>query len=130
MKELKVTVRIRELPDENQIASNEEKSSPQDSMASTNPLGLKVKALTSDLAKKYNVDMTDGVIVTYVDKNSLAAQSGIQEGDIITSIEEQTITNPKQFQDAIKNVDMKKGIIVHLISDGTAKFEVLKASED
>ncbi|HWF19683.1 MAG TPA: trypsin-like peptidase domain-containing protein [Verrucomicrobiae bacterium] len=129
MKALKITVRPLEWVDQNMVASNEEKS-PQESSANTNPLGIKVKALTSDMAKKYNVDLAEGVIVTYVERNSIAAQSGIQEGDIITSIEEETVTNPKQFQEAIKGVDMKKGIIVHVISDGTAKFEILKEQAD
>ncbi|HZV33948.1 MAG TPA: trypsin-like peptidase domain-containing protein [Verrucomicrobiae bacterium] len=132
MKALKVTVHTQVYPDDTQLASIDEKSSPQEVSANRNPLGLKVKVLTAELAKKYNVDMAKGVIVTYVQRNGLADQSGIEEGDIITSIEEETIANPKQFQEAIKSVDIKKGVIVHLISirDGASRFEVLREAEE
>ena len=128
-KQIKVIVKPGEWVEKNEVASNTDSNSAEGG-ATGNPLGLSVKALTADQARKFNVDMTEGVIVTFVDKTGLAAQSGIQEGDIITSIDDHPILNSKQFHEAVKNVDTKKGAIIHLVSDGTAKFEILKAGGD
>ncbi len=108
----------------------EETAPSEGTSGSRNALGVAVKALTPELAKKFNVDMphiaemSQGVIVTYVDKTGLAYQSGIQEGDIITSIDDHPTATQRQFHDAVKNVNTKKAAIVHLIIDGTEKFEI------
>lgn len=123
---MKITVKPGEWVEQTEVVNNNNDTSSPEISAAKNPLGLSVKTLTSDLARKFNVDQTDGVIVVDVDKNGIAAQGGIQEGDIITKIDGHTITNARQFREATKNIDTKKGTIVHLISDGSAKFEVLK----
>jgi len=74
--------------------------------------------------------MTDGVIVTATDKNGLAAHYGIKAGDIITSIDHQPVTSPRQFREVVKSVDVKKGALVTLISDGSSRFEILKEGKD
>jgi S1-C subfamily serine protease len=79
--------------------------------------------------------MTEGVIVVSVDKNSPAARNGIKPGDIVTSImaspnNSQAVTNPKQFADALKNADLKKGVIVNLQSADSVRFEILKDGGD
>lgn len=129
MKPLKIVVRPDEWVNQND-ATNAEEAVAQETPESHNPLGLSAKVLTPDLAKKYNVDMAKGVIVTSVDKSSIAAQSGIQEGDIITSIDDVSISTSKQFVDAMKKVNTKNGVIVHLISDGAARFELLREDNE
>jgi len=98
--------------------------------ANTGGLGLQVKPLTRELADQYHVDMTPGVIVTRVDEKGLAAQSGIARGDIITSLNEQPVTNLQQFTEALKKADTKKGVIVTLVSGGAKRFEILKQGEE
>ncbi len=96
-------------------------------------LGLNVDTLTHDLADKYGVDMTNGVIVTSVTKTGLAArnQTDIKPGDIITSIDQKPVKNLKQYRDAMKKADTRRGVILNWISrDGTAKFNVLKEDEN
>ncbi len=72
------------------------------------------------------MELTEGVIVSNVDKDGLAERNGIKKGDIITSIDHQPVTNSKQFREAVKNVDVKHGVVVSLISQGTPRFEILK----
>ena len=91
-----------------------------------NEFGIKVKALTPSLAKQLGTEITAGVVVSSVDRNSLAAESGIKPGDIITSINHQSISSPRQFHEAAKKASSKKGVMVEFISEGTDKFEVLK----
>lgn len=94
--------------------------------ADTSRLGLTVHTLTEQFAKQFRVKMTPGVIVVGVDKNSVASQSKIKVGDIITSINRHDVANLKQFRDATRKLDLKKGVAVNLISGDTARSEILK----
>jgi hypothetical protein len=40
------------------------------------------------------------------------------------------VTNPKEFADALKKADLKKGIIVNLQSSESVRFEILKEGEE
>lgn len=91
-------------------------------------LGLTVKALTRELAEQYGIDVVPGVIVTTVDQDSLADIRGIKPGDVITEINRQHISTPRQFHDAVKSADPKHGLMVNLVSDGASRFVVLKDS--
>ncbi len=92
-------------------------------------LGMAVHGLTSELANQFGVEMTDGVILVAVENGSPADLKGLKPGDIITSVNQQAVANPKQFRDAVKKADLKKGVIINFISGNTARFEVLKQGE-
>ena len=68
----------------------------------------------------------EGVLVRRVEPDSVADQSNIQEGDIITAIGGQTVTSPKQFYDILKTVDVKKGVKIDLVNRTGKTFELLK----
>jgi serine protease Do len=93
-------------------------------------LGITPHLLTSELARQFKVDMTEGVIVLSVEKGSLAAQKGIKPGDIITSVNQQPVTSPKQYRELVAQGDLKKGIILNLLNPQGARFEILKEGGD
>ena len=70
--------------------------------------GFSVKDLTKDLARRYNVEASSGVIVTEVQMNSagsfqqtLAYSRGITPGDIITKLNNKPVSNVKDFIAAV-----------------------------
>jgi len=91
-------------------------------------LGLTVKGMTKELAEQYGIDLVSGVIVTAVDQDSLADARGIKTGDVITEINRQRISTPRQFRDAVKSADPKRGLMVYLVSEGASRFVILKDS--
>jgi serine protease Do len=91
-------------------------------------LGITVKPLTPALALQFGTGNMEGVLIATVEKNSPAARRGIRPGDVITSINQQSISNRKQFQAAVEKADLKKGVLVNLISGSTARFEILKSN--
>lgn len=93
-------------------------------------LGVTVHPLTRELAKQYRVDLTRGVVVVAVDKGTPAASKGIKPGDIITSVNQQAVASPRQFRDALKGADLKKGVTFKLLSGSAARVEVLKEGGD
>jgi S1-C subfamily serine protease len=69
-------------------------------------------------------------VVVSVEKDTPAARKGIKPGDIITKIDHRFIGNQKQFRDALRKADLKKGVIVKLVSGDSSRSEVLKAGEE
>jgi serine protease Do len=89
-------------------------------------VGLTLRPLTRELAKQYDVEPSEGLLVTAVEPGSLAYRKGIQRGDVITEINGQPVAALADFRSAMKKADLKKGIIVNLISQGVSKFVILK----
>jgi len=93
-------------------------------------LGLTVQPLTRELAEKFNVEMTEGVMVASVEKDSPAGRQGIEPGNVITAINSQSVANVRQFRSALKKADLKKGVLVNLLSGDIARFEILKQKSE
>jgi len=115
----------------------EEKSFAANSLVGNAPeadpsggLGLGIKALNRDTAEQFGVELTEGVVVSSVEKDGLAERNGIKKGDIITAIDHQPITSPRQFREAVHNIDVKHGVVVSLISGGSPRFEILKENRE
>jgi serine protease Do len=69
------------------------------------------------------------VIVTYVDGDSPADAKGIQPGDIITEINHQPVTSRRQFHQALRGADAKKGITFNVISNGSSRLVILQDND-
>ena len=92
-------------------------------------LGMTVRDITPDLAKRFEAESEEGVIVTAVENESVAAEKNISPGDIVTRINRAPVDSVKSFKAALEGEDLKKGVIVHLNSKGSQRFEVLKQYE-
>ena len=88
--------------------------------------GLAVQPLTEDLAASYNLKPGSGVVVSEVEQSSPAAIQGIKAGDVITEVNRKPVSTPRQFREAIKNSDPKRGVMLNLIGEEGSKFLILK----
>jgi len=125
-KNLKVKVKTDAWPDDTLQIANKSSPPPEDV---SRDFGLTVKPLTKDLADQFGVEKTEGVIVTEVAAGGPAAAKRLQPGDIITEVNQKPVNTVKQFRDAIKAADAKKGVVINFTSHGTSKFEILKENE-
>jgi serine protease Do len=89
-------------------------------------LGMTVQTLTRNVAEKFGVKYVPGVIVTEVEPDSPADNKGIKVADIITEVDYKPVSSITDFKNAIKNANLKKGVIVNLLSEDVKKFVVLK----
>ena len=130
-KNIKVKIKPDAWPDELMLAGHRQAAPKSEVEDSTTMFGLKVQAITSKLAEQYGLNKTDdGVVVTDVQRGKAAERGGIQPGDVITEVNHKPVATLKQFRDALKAVDPKKGVIVNFTRRGTSKFEFLKESGD
>src|SRR6267154_3786090 len=112
---IKIPVTTGELPSDISQASNEIKPpSPSKPEDSSNKFGLQVQELTKEVATRLKLGVDQGVIVTDVAENSLAAAQDIQREDVITEVDGKKITSLASFRDALNKADPRKGVLLYL----------------
>lgn len=114
-----VEIKIGLLPeqDEKPVASKLEHKS-------TNRLGISVTDLTEEQRQAMQINK-NGVIVKEVGKGA-AQSAGIQRGDLILRIQDNTISDVADFEKAIKNLPVGKSIAVLIQRDGNPIFLAIK----
>ena len=91
-KEKDLTVTITELKEEKQAAQAKEEGAGEEA-----PLGLVVKNLDPNLAKRFRLRDTKGALVVGVEQGSVAADAGIRPGDLLLEVDGQVISTAKDF---------------------------------
>lgn len=64
-------------------------------------LGIRYQSITPDIASVYGLPVEWGVYVAQLDRESPAAQAGLQRGDIITKIGDQTLDDSHPYINAL-----------------------------
>jgi serine protease Do len=126
---IKVPVKTGELPDEITQASNRPIQPSAPKPQDMGKFGLQVQELTKEVAERLHLSAQEGVIVTDVEDNSIAAGQDIQRQDVITEVDGKPVTNVKSFREALNKADPKRGVLLYLDRKGAKTFAVLKAGE-
>ena len=89
--------------------------------------GLLLENPSEDLISKYklnekNPSNIQGVIVTGVEDDSPAAESGLQEGDIITRVGRKKIYNTKDFLSEMSNFDDESKVLFLVKRGSSSRF--------
>jgi len=79
-------------------------------------LGAVIQDLNADLAKSFNYDSTEGVLLGDVLADGPAAKSGLQSGDIVTAINGKPVANANQLRHRVAG----------LKPNSTATFEIVR----
>jgi serine protease Do len=112
--DVSVTVRKR---DEEEVAAS--------AVQSEDELGLTVQTLTPDLASQFNAEAGEGVIVTSVKPDSVAALAGIDPGTVILQINHEPIKSVAEFKRAIKLTRTSKRVLMLIRSGDAQRYVVL-----
>jgi serine protease Do len=101
------------------LASSESATTarPKSVETQTGWFGLTVEELPPNMRQRGLA----GVLVTNVDPNSMAADVGIQQGDVITSVNQKKIAGLAEYAQAMKDAE-KKGSVALLIRRGDASI--------
>jgi serine protease Do len=126
-KTMKIPVQTGELPNEIARASNVPVQPGQPKQEEMGKFGLQVQELSKEMAERFKLGVHQGVIVTDVADNSIAAQQGIEREDVITEVDGKPVTDVKTFREALNKADPKRGVLLYLDRKGSKTFAVLKA---
>ena len=96
-----------------------------------NEFGLSVLDVTDELIDKYDIQRpmnsdVQGVVVTDIEENSIAEKSGMQEGDLITRVGRQKISNINMFKNEISKYDKDEKILFLVKRGNASRFLTLR----
>jgi len=106
-----IEVAIAEMPRDAQAVDGSGQSTPA-AQSSVNALGLTVQAIDADTSKQLGLKPGLGVAISSV-TGEVAAQAGLQQGDVILMLNQQKIASVAAFRDALR--DVKPGSTVLLL---------------
>lgn len=117
-KEMTIEVVTTAMPDKPEALKEKE---------SEEKLGARVQELTPQLAARYRISgIKYGVVILSVQEGSLAEEIGLQEGDVILEINRKKIETIKDFEKAMKDASLEKGILFHLHRKGSSFYLTFK----
>ncbi len=75
----------------------------------TELFGMNLSAINDEIKNRYHLSgNVPGIIVTHVERKSVAGKLGIKKGDIISAINQQNISNPEEAIAIVKDAKAKK----------------------
>ncbi|MGE5220676.1 MAG: Do family serine endopeptidase [Chloroflexota bacterium] len=89
-------------------------------------LGLRLQALTPELARQYGLQNEKGVLITGVQGGSLAAAAGLQAGDLIAEVDRQPVTSIHELEDVLTKAKKKDTVLLLIKRNGGSLFVVLQ----
>ena len=112
----------------------EERSGAEMASSSSNDFdkfGLSVLDLTDDLIDQYDIQRPmnsdiQGVVVVNIEEGGIAEQSGMLEGDLITRIGRQKISNLTMFKEEISKYEEDKKILFLVKRGNASRFLTLR----
>jgi serine protease Do len=117
-----LTVKVGEL--EGGLASIERHGA-----VTSDKLGLTVTNLTPEITQGLGINQTRGVLVTEVDPFGLAAHAGIRQNDVIVAVQDQSVSNTSQFDEALNKQDVTKGIRFTVQSGSSQRFVFVESNK-
>ncbi len=108
--EMNLTVKIGERP-------SEQEQVEEASAAPAKELGMNVQNLTDELAERLDYEPGSGVLVTKVDRFGPAARAGIERYDLIREVNQEDVSNIKEFNEALKKHEESALLVVERKGD-------------
>jgi len=115
-----IKVKLEEFPDQKAQIENEVREN----------LGIRVKKLTPEIAKRFNLDQDDGVIISNVQQGSDAGDAGLQPGDIILEIDKKPINTLDSYSEALENVKSGDTALFLVKRGSNTIYSAIRVSED
>ncbi len=81
-------------------------------------LGIVAQDLTPDLAEAFNIDRSEGAVVTRVIKGLPAASAGIQPGDVIIAVNGERVASAGDVRNRIGLLRVGESVALTLVRDG------------
>jgi len=89
-------------------------------------LGVEAQSLSPQLAQSFNLNSTNGVLITHVYTNGPAAQAGLRPGDVITRINNQMVGDGRWGQQEIAESRPGDTVSIEIVRQG--KVEIVEAT--
>lgn len=81
-------------------------------------IGVSLQGLDETLARALGLDETDGAIVTTVEPGAPAEVAGLQQGDVILSVDGASVEDPRAVSLAVANLEPGSDVPITIFRDG------------
>ena len=116
-KDITKEVRIGELKEDKEYAFAGEEGRKD--------VGMEVSELTRELARRYGISETRGVLVTYVEAESPAGEAGIREGDVILEVNRGPVDTVDEYYGAMREAKKGKKILLWVKRGSSSQYVVV-----
>ena len=86
------------------IAELEPEEEAQPQATADKDIGITVQELTPQLARRYGFQTEKGLLITKVKRYSVAAEAGLQRGDIILEVNRKTVRKIRDLEKILRNL--------------------------
>jgi serine protease Do len=122
--------RIGEMPMVQEANARPEQQQQREDEGTSQPrLGLSLAPLTPETRERLGVDdaVEGGVVVTEVAPDSPADAKGLRQGDVIVSVNQEPVREPRQVADALRKAgsDGNDTVLLLILRDGQQIFEAV-----
>ena len=122
-KEKIIKVKLGERPEEPEKIAAKSKMSEN--------IGINVANLTSDIIRKYELKMKkEGVVITSVNRGSVAARSGLRQGDVILKINHKPVINVSDYDKLMKKVKPGDTLLFYIQREEARLFVAFTVPEE
>jgi serine protease Do len=131
-KEMTVKVTLGRLEDSEKVAEGEDDEAGQqgEAVATASVLGMTIGELDEAARSKFGIaEGVNGVVVTEVAPDSAAAERGVQAGEVITEIAQESVANPTDVVDriaALKEQGRKNALLMMASKSGELRFVTIR----
>lgn len=116
-KEKTVTIKLGRRPDE-----DETEESVEEGDAATK-IGIRVQDLSDEIARRFDLEDREGVIISEIERNSIAAKEGLRRGDIILEVNQEPVRSARDFRLKVKAANEGDTILMY-VKRGDRRFFV------
>lgn len=106
------------------IAEMKEEQAGTTAEVEGNRLGLTLQAVTPEISTELGMKKAEGVVVTDVEPAGLAAEVGVQRGDVILEVERQPADSVKAFNEIAGKA--KKSLLLLIFRSGSTFYVSIK----
>ena len=121
---------LQEMPNDYTLARvmgrpQRERREEADDRITVEDFGFEVQEITPELAEQLKVEADSGVVVSSVDGDG-KANGKLRAGDVIEKVGNEAVKGTDEFNAALKNADLKKGLLLLVRTGDATRFEVLR----
>ena len=88
--------------------------------------GVTVESLTPELARRTDLNVDHGVLITRVERGSIAWDAGLRRGQVIIKVENEPVTTAEEFTETFEKFDLARGVRMQILSRNGRGYVFIK----
>jgi serine protease Do len=111
------------------MAKNIQKQLQKNGKVTRGWLGVVIQNVSEDLAKSFNLDKAEGILVSEVADDSPAAEAGVKQGDVILALDGVSLADVTDLRNKIAMTSPDASVRLQIIRNGHEKTISVKIGE-